>query len=837
MLKKLPTILLWLTSAFILLYASAYFTDEAGKLFRWRASGDINSQIERSGDSTYVFIAVDASEFVSGKLPAVRDTVVMIGDSLVTRANFSRLTDSPMSVGAKLPIAFLHRGVRETAVIRISALDTSIYYPLVFFEILRIIIAFTFIGLGIWAFWKRSESEGVRVLTLFCFSFASFTIGSVTAISDEFQVFQIPFLLSLKTIISNFSAFFGAIWLHLQLVFPRRNSWLQKRKWAILLVYSPQILTFLSLAFPAAVNRNISNMLFPALMVIQFMLGFYFLFRNYQRSKDALERRQIKLVLIGSTLGLAPLGILILIFIFYPQIQYWSTGEKLLLIILGFIGQTITPFTYVYAMGRYGILDVEARLRKTARYLLTTVAQLALVFAVVYGFSQFLLRNTGTDSRGSTLFIAILLTMGVSRVQQRVQGEIDKRLYPERYNLRKNFAEFLQQLLAIPDRETLWSELRTRLRSGLLIDKVVPVLRDSEASGLLQAKLTNAPFEDESELIGFLQSEQRPTMVDEMIESGRCKLSQQEIDWLRNNKIALIVPLVVQSRLTGFLGLGFKTSQQDFTPNDMTILSSLGAQIAMANENLRLLEENVEKRRLEEQMRIARTIQSGFLPQTIPIVPGIEIAGMTKFCLDVAGDYYDIIPLEDGRTVLTVGDVMGKGAGAALLMANLQASLRTAVGGSISLSEMVFRINELIYRNTPPEQFITFFVGLFDPANKQLAYVNAGHNPPFVIRDGKKYSELTEGGPLLGVIPGVHYQQGEYALVSGDVVLLFTDGVTEAMNSSTEEFGEQRLTEVVVNGHDNPANDVLISIEKAVTEFHGSSSFEDDFTLLLVRVT
>ena len=140
--------------------------------------------------------------------------------------------------------------------------------------------------------------------------------------------------------------------------------------------------------------------------------------------------------------------------------------------------------------------------------------------------------------------------------------------------------------------------------------------------------------------------------------------------------------------------------------------------------------------------------------------------------------------------MLAVGDVSGKGAGAALLMANLQASLRTAVGMGIPLSDVVLRINDLIHRNTPPEQFITFFVGIFNPKTREFTYVNAGHNPPMLFRCGTGIETLDVGGLLLGTFTGIAYQQATVTLEPDDVLLLYTDGVSEAMNEAEEEFGE-----------------------------------------------
>jgi sigma-B regulation protein RsbU (phosphoserine phosphatase) len=334
-----------------------------------------------------------------------------------------------------------------------------------------------------------------------------------------------------------------------------------------------------------------------------------------------------------------------------------------------------------------------------------------------------------------------------------------------------------------------------------------------------------------------LEAERRPILIDEMVASQRVELTDEENDWLQLHRVALVMPLVAQQRLIGFLGIGYKLEEEDYAPEELSILNAFSQQFALASENIRLVEENLEKRRLEEQMAIARRIQQGFLPQSMPETPGLEIAAGSRFSLEVAGDYYDVITEQDQNTVLAVGDVSGKGAGAALLMANLQASLRTAMGLGIRMSDAVARINDLIFRNTPPEQFITFAVAVWDLEKSMLSYVNAGHNPPILMRTNGESRLLDKGGLILGCLQGSEYEEESIKLFPGDLLIMYTDGVSEAMNDDDEEYSDERILEFVKRHRSLSPDEILKQLESDVTRFCGREPNEDDSTLLIARYT
>jgi sigma-B regulation protein RsbU (phosphoserine phosphatase) len=494
-----------------------------------------------------------------------------------------------------------------------------------------------------------------------------------------------------------------------------------------------------------------------------------------------------------------------------------------------------SPISFAYAFTRYRLLEVEARLRRGTRFVIYTGGLLAAFFGVLYLISQILLHTFHIENQTPTLAVALLLALGFAPVHRKLRKLIERKFYPERIKLRRMLHEFLTGTSAMPDRATLWAKLEENMKQGLGIDIVYPILRDSNQETFRLPNGEQVPIDPNGALLLELEKNSRALMCDECIAFDGLTITQSEHSWFTCNKVAVMLPMIVQSRLIGMLGIKFQDDHEGMESQDLDILNSLASQIALQSENLRLLEENFDKRRLEEELTNARQVQQGFLPGTLPKTPGLTVAARFLSSFEVAGDYYDVIPLKDNRTLIAVSDVSGKGAGAAMIMATVQASLRSMAKVKISLKDAISSINDLMCLNTNPEQFVTFFTAVLDPPHKKLTYINAGHNHPRIIRTDGSIVELNAGGPVLGVLENAEYHEETLSIQDGDLLIAFTDGVSEAMNAKGEEFGEHRIVEFIhpiVN--ESPAA-ILEKLEFEVTTFRGSQPLEDDFTILLVK--
>jgi sigma-B regulation protein RsbU (phosphoserine phosphatase) len=273
-----------------------------------------------------------------------------------------------------------------------------------------------------------------------------------------------------------------------------------------------------------------------------------------------------------------------------------------------------------------------------------------------------------------------------------------------------------------------------------------------------------------------------------------------------------------------------------FTRNDEAFLSALSDHVALAIENAQLHRERLAKQRMERDLALARSIQLGLLPEQPPEIAGFDIAVSHRPSLEVGGDYYDFIPVGPETMLTVVADVEGKGVSSAMVMANLQATLHALVAHLHSLERLASSLNDMILSDTRGQKYLTMFLGLLDQRHGALHYVNAGHVPPVVVRANGATDYLREGGMVIGLFPGVQYDRGQVRLQQGDIVVACTDGITEAMDTSSNEYGNERLAEAVRRERDKPAVEIVDSVLAEVDRFSRGGPHDDDRVILILKV-
>jgi sigma-B regulation protein RsbU (phosphoserine phosphatase) len=301
--------------------------------------------------------------------------------------------------------------------------------------------------------------------------------------------------------------------------------------------------------------------------------------------------------------------------------------------------------------------------------------------------------------------------------------------------------------------------------------------------------------------------------------------------------IKIVVPMQIQNEKKGYIFLAEKITGQPYSNSDLEFLHTLGNIAIISLENARLFQETLEKQKMEEELNMARNIQQRLLPKSLPNFKNIELDGINVPSKQVGGDYFDVIEINEDLLGITIADVSGKGMPASLLMSNLQAALHALIRENFPPEVLVGRINNIIHNNTDLDKYITFFYGQLNLNTLELEFVNAGHNPPFLIRKSNKVELLTKGGIILGMMPNIVYLSDKVTLKRGDLLHCYTDGVTEAMNAEEEQYEEQRLMDLLQNlPEDCKPNQINQFLIEDINRFAGSTPQSDDLTILTIRI-
>ena len=341
----------------------------------------------------------------------------------------------------------------------------------------------------------------------------------------------------------------------------------------------------------------------------------------------------------------------------------------------------------------------------------------------------------------------------------------------------------------------------------------------------------NPRYHFNQSLLGWMHLNKRPLTLNDPPNDPRFR----GVQWDASIRSLLCVPMMIKSELKGVLTVYNKKEGKQFTDEDQRLLAIIAAQSAQVVENARLYESEQTLMRMKEEVRLAARIQSDLLPSSAPTIEGYDIAGTSVPAQVVGGDYFDFIPTDDNRIAVCLADVSGKGLPASLLMANVQATLRGQTFLGVSPKVCVQRANKLLYLSTSPEKFVTLFYAILDPKLHQLAFSNAGHDNPFLLTADGHTERLGTGGMVLSILEDFPYEEALVSMGPGDVLVVYSDGITEAVNTSEVQFGEERLAKVIQEHRHESASGLLECIVKEVKTFAGGMAQADDMTLLIVK--
>jgi sigma-B regulation protein RsbU (phosphoserine phosphatase) len=573
------------------------------------------------------------------------------------------------------------------------------------------------------------------------------------------------------------------------------------------------------------------------------LLGFK---RGIAAAGDA--RRRLRVMMYGCSAALIPILPVVLGQAgLFPPLPPWLATICLSMLVL-------FPCTMAYVIVVQRAMDVRMVVRSGVRYAVANtglkILRAALIVAVVLLTIQFE-KQADHQREGILIFLTgAILVLTVGRFARRASQWMDRRFFREAYNSELILTELSNSVAGIRDTKKLFETIAHRIADSLHVRPIAVLLENSGAYEPAYALGFGGPtppveFKNETSTIRTLKRLRAPSRVyfddPQSWVHGTPDAEQNALQILETR---LLLPVNYDHRLLGLISLGSKRSDLPYTKGDLQLLSAVASQTGLALENAHLTEqmrqEVAQRERLDRELEIAREVQQRLFPQKLPQVDGLDFAGYCRPALGVGGDYYDFIRLPDGCLGIAIGDVSGKGIAAALMMASLQASLRgQTIKPAETLSEMVQHINRLVYDASAENRYATFFYAQYEPRKRLLRYVNAGHNPPMVHRvaDGKHtFLRLEEGGTVVGLFPDYLYCDAQVQLESGDALIAFTDGISEAMNRAEEEFDEERLMQTLRTCNARTAAEVIHYVLNEVDGFTAGARQHDDMTLVVVRL-
>jgi sigma-B regulation protein RsbU (phosphoserine phosphatase) len=569
-------------------------------------------------------------------------------------------------------------------------------------------------------------------------------------------------------------------------------------------------------------------------------------------SPDA--KRRLRLLYAGTTVSLTPALILIVIAQIkggeFEQIfPKWLVLVSLTLLLL-------FPITLAYAIVVQRALDVRVVIRQGLQYALATggirVLQVALTAGVLLIAINLTVSHGSRAQKMSVIAWGVFLVLMLRRAADYLRKWIDRRFFRDALDSEQILEALGDEVRTIVEKRPLLERVATSIAESLHIPRVAVLLEDGgfyrPAFALGFAGALEVALPDSGVTVDLLKQGSGPERVyfdDEDSWVNDAALSENERRNLASLQPQLLLPLMAKHNLLGIISLGEKRSEAPYSGTDLRLLRSVASQTALALSNAELTSaialEIGLREKLNREIEIAREVQERLFPQRLPGIAGLDYFGRCRTALGVGGDYYDFLALPDGKLGVALGDVSGKGIAAALTMASLQASLRAdAMRAGDDIAGLITRVNQMLYDASPDDRYATLFYAQYDPATHGLSYVNAGHCPPILLRSAATNGRVERldqaGGTVVGLLEDCAYEQSEAFLAPGDLLVIYTDGFSEAMSPELTEWGEGRLIESIVGCAGLPARGVVTRIMQAADAFAAGAPQSDDMTLVVLRV-
>ncbi len=704
-------------------------------------------------------------------------------------------------------------------------------------DVFSVIVAASFLVVGLWVFVRRHDVLGSLFVTM-CVLVTYLLTHRPPPSAAGLQ-------LALELLDDTVTLLFPAVLVHFFMVFPDRSTVRRFRGSAtdIAAVYGLPLTLLAIIAIVSTarfVGTDIPYQYVQPLIavaalyfVVYIIVSVVLFFRSYRTSNSA-QRQKLRVVIAGTTLGIVPFGIEVMLRTARPESEVGFSSATVLL--LGSV-----PLSFGYAIVKHGAIEFGGIIRRSLVYAILTGLILGVYYVLVDVIGRYLLAGT-TVNRAVALPVAvILLAILFAPAREALQRFVDRVFFRREYVFADELSDYQERLAGSVDREQVW---------GLLLSKLNEVFQPSylalyEANGRedfalreqqgapprLPGSLGNNLF------VARYLSRYRIPLLAEFLDRAwqRPNMDHNSRRLLRLDGLSVCLPIATAGEMVGIVLLGEKQSGLAYGEADARLLRAFGEHTALLSHNADLVRASVERERLKSEVMLAQEIQQSLYPNPLPADTPVQLAALSQPCHEVGGDYFDYFVIKGHYLAVAIGDVSGKGIPAAMLAASVQGALRNAARpGHMGPADVNAALNRYLCENSNEQRFMSFFYALMDLESGRLDYSNAGHCPPLLLRSGY-VDRLTRGGMMLGISPGGDYEEGTVQLDPGDRLLLYTDGLEEQANPAGEQFGEARLAMALRSRTSLPIAEFQASIHDEVIAFAGRNC-DDDLTSLIVEM-
>lgn len=780
---------------------------------------------------------VKAGLKVLDKITAVNEQPVREGKNLVDIAK------------EKAPGTLIHYTVESEGRIRNVAIPTSIFtfYDFLMIFLMPFLGGFGLFFLGFIVYILKPDVPTSWVFYLFCLSMSIYMVTGFEIQSTYLFVHLHYLLIPLG----------GAIFFHLGLIFPEKKGLLISYPFSKYLIYLPAIvlgLAYEPYIFTSSAISNLSTLpwvpdiktttVSTRIFAFSCVIGVIILvIHSMAKASSSLVRQRAKMIIFGAMIGWFLPGILMILVLFIKILFPWNF---LVFLVIFF------PAAIAYSIVRHNLFDADAIIKRTVGYVVVTAIIVGAYVLVTVSLNVFLGQYQIAQSSAFPIIFTLVIILIFNPLRDRIRSLVDRIFFRKEYDYGEVIDRISNAITSLLDLRMILKQLSRTFMEDMFINTSSVMLLNSAkteyqvclADGERRNEVEKVVLKRNEPLVQIVEREKKELTKYDVLEDPKyrtvCEGCARNFETLN---ASLMIPLIFQNEVIGLINLGEKKSGKFYKREDINFLHTLARQGAVAIENAKLFEENIQKGRMEEELKIAHNIQLSMLPDRAPTIEGFSIAARSIPAREVGGDFYDFIEIaenESKRLGIIVGDVSGKAVSGALVMAASRSIFRVLTETHESVEGVMNRGNARLHRDVKKGMFVALLYAVLDPREMTMTFSNAGQVQPILCSPEKSKAEYmnTEGDRFpLGIIKECHYQEMRVSLKQGDILIFYTDGMVEAVNDKGELYGFERFMNSIEEGRILSADELLEKLIRDISLYVGKVEQHDDLTAVVVKVT